>query len=278
MKDIFIPELAGIENIKIETRDIKTLKLVFRNEQTREKFRFSAGQFIELSVPRVGESTFCIASAPSDAGYIECSIKKVGRVTEAIHMLEVGNTTGIRGPYGNCFPMEKLTGKNLIFVGGGIGLAPLRSLIREVLHERSEFLDLMLIYGARAVNELVYKDELDEWTEKRDLKTVLTVDPGGQTESWKGKVGFVPAVLRDVPLQRENSVVVTCGPPIMIKFVLLTLKEMGFNPSQIITTLEMKMKCGIGKCGRCNIGPFYVCKDGPVFTLEQIEGFVEDIF
>jgi len=278
MKDLFIPELARIESIKIETRDIKTLRFMFQNEETGKIFRFSAGQFIELSVPRVGESTFCIASAPSDTGYIECSIKKVGRVTEAIHMLEVGNKIGIRGPYGNCFPMETLKGKNLIFVGGGIGLAPLRSLIREVLHKRKEFEDLMLIYGARTVSDLVYKDELDEWTKRSDLKTVLTVDPGGQSESWNGKVGFVPVVLRDVSAPRENSVVITCGPPIMIKFVLLTLREMGFNPSQIITTLEMKMKCGVGKCGRCNIGPFYVCKDGPVFTLEQIEGFVEEIF
>jgi sulfhydrogenase subunit gamma (sulfur reductase) len=278
MKDIFIPELARIQSIKIETRDIKTLRLMFQNEETGKKFCFSAGQFIELSVPRVGESTFCIASAPSDTGYIECSIKKVGRVTEAIHMLEVGNKIGIRGPYGNCFPMETLKGKNLIFVGGGIGLAPLRALIREVLHKRSEFEDLMLIYGARTVSDLVYKDELEEWTKRSDLKTVLTVDPGGQSESWNGKVGFVPAILRDVSPIRENSVVITCGPPIMIKFVLLTLREMGFNPSQIITTLEMKMKCGVGKCGRCNIGPFYVCKDGPVFTLEQIEGFVEEIF
>ncbi|UCB45735.1 MAG: FAD/NAD(P)-binding protein [Spirochaetota bacterium] len=278
MRDIYIPDMAEIEDIKIETRDVKTFKLVFQSKEIRSNFSFSAGQFIEFSVPRIGESPFCVASAPSDRGYIECSVKKIGKVTDAIHMLEVGDIIGIRGPFGNCFPIEEMKGRNLIFIGGGIGLVPLRSLIREVFSMRNEFKDIFIIYGARSFNDLVYKDELDEWETRGDIKTFLTLDPGGETEDWKGEVGLVPDLLKKTALLKDNSIVFTCGPPVMIKLSLITLEELGFSPSQVITTLEMRMKCGIGKCGRCNVGPLYVCKDGPIFTYEQIKGFVEDIF
>lgn len=278
MKDILVPDPARIEYIKSETPDVVTLRLVFKDRGKGDAFTFKAGQFIELSVPKAGESTFCIASAPSDKGYIECSIKKVGRVTEAVHMLEQGDTVGMRGPYGNSFPIEQMKGKNILFIGGGIGLVPLRSLIREVLSIRNEFKDLSIIYGARSVTDLVYKDELDEWGKNGDMEVMLTLDPGGETEDWKGEVGYVPTILKKQALETKNSIAVTCGPPVMIKLALNALDEMGFSPSQIFTTLEMKMKCGIGKCGRCNVGSLYVCKDGPVFTYEQIKGFIEDIF
>lgn len=278
MKGILIPDLAQIKDIKGETADVITLKLVFKDKNKRDTFSFYAGQFVELSVPKEGESTFCIASAPSDKGYMECSIKKVGRVTEAVHMLEPGDTVGIRGPYGNSFPIEQMKGKNILFIGGGIGLVPLRSLIREVLSIRNDFKDLRIIYGARSFGDLVYKDELDEWGKRGDIKVTLTLDPGGETEEWKGEVGYVPEVLKKQTLVKQNSIALTCGPPVMIKLALNALDEMGFTPKQIFTTLEMKMKCGIGTCGRCNVGPLYVCKDGPVFTYEQIKGFIEDIF
>ncbi|HUT64852.1 MAG TPA: FAD/NAD(P)-binding protein [Spirochaetota bacterium] len=278
MKDILVPDLAQIKDIKGETPDVITLKLVFKDKDKRDTFSFYAGQFVELSVPKEGESTFCIASAPSDKGYMECSIKKVGRVTEAVHMLEPGDTVGIRGPYGNSFPIEQMKGRNILFIGGGIGLVPLRSLIREVLSIRNDFKDLRIIYGARSVTDLVYKDELDEWGKRGDIKVTLTLDPGGETEEWKGEVGYVPEVLKKQTPVKQNSIALTCGPPVMIKLALNALDEMGFTPKQIFTTLEMKMKCGIGTCGRCNVGPLYVCKDGPVFTYEQIKGFIEDIF
>jgi NAD(P)H-flavin reductase len=278
MKNVYTPESARISSVKIETRDIKTFKLVFEDENARNSFVFAPGQFVELSAPAAGEATFCIASAPSDRGYIECSVKRVGRVTEAIHMLNPGSIVGIRGPYGNSFPLEAIKEKNVIFVGGGIGLAPLRSLIREVLARRNDFAEIKIIYGARAVRDLVYKDDLDEWQTRDDINTILTVDPGGETPDWKGKVGFVPAILKEIAPAAAGSVVITCGPPIMIKFTLAALNGLGFQPGQIITTLEMKMKCGVGKCGRCNIGPLYVCKDGPVFTCEQIKNFIEDVF
>jgi NAD(P)H-flavin reductase len=162
-------------------------------------------------------------------------------------------------------------GRNLIFAGGGIGMAPLRSLLWNCIDRRDEFGDITLIYGARSTADLVYKSELKEWVDMPDVNAVLTVDPGGEDESWDGEIGFVPAVLEKVDPSAKNAMVITCGPPIMIKFVLLSLTRMGFAPEQIITTLEMKMKCGLGKCGRCNIGPAYVCKHGPVFRYDELQ-------
>jgi NAD(P)H-flavin reductase len=195
----------------------------------------------------------------------------VGKVTDALHDLDVGDLVGFRGPYGNAFPIESMVGKNLIFVGGGIGMAPLRSLLWNCIDRRDEFGDITVIYGARSVSDLVYQRELQEWVEMPDVNTVLTVDPGGEDESWEGEIGFVPTVLEKVNPSAENAVVITCGPPIMIKFVLVSLSKMKYEPEQIITTLEMKMKCGLGKCGRCNIGPAYVCKHGPVFSFDELQ-------
>jgi NAD(P)H-flavin reductase len=200
----------------------------------------------------------------------------VGKVTDALHELNVGDTVGFRGPYGNSFPLEEMQGKNLVFAGGGIGMAPLRSLLLNCLDTRDDFEEISIIYGARSVDDLVYKQELKEWVSLEDIKATLTVDPGGEDDSWMGEVGFVPAVLEKVSPSPKNAVVITCGPPIMIKFVLLSLTRMGFAPDQIITTLEMKMKCGLGKCGRCNIGPAYVCKHGPVFTYEQLQAMPDE--
>ncbi|MFC1715072.1 FAD/NAD(P)-binding protein [Candidatus Poribacteria bacterium] len=278
MKNLYTPELTRVKDITIETRDVKTLRLEFDEEKMREGFSFTPGQFVELSVPGVGEATFCLTSSPRAKGYIECSVKRIGKVTEAIHMLDEGSIVGIRGPYGNDFPIELMNGKSLIFVGGGIGLAALRSLILEVLAQRDQYGDISILYGARSVRDLVYKTELEQWQDRRDIETVLTVDPGGESEDWKGKIGFVPSVLEELSPPKSNSIVITCGPPIMIRYVLESLDKMGFDPENVITTLEMKMKCGLGHCGRCNIGPLYVCRDGPVFTYQQIKEFVEQIF
>jgi NAD(P)H-flavin reductase len=207
---------------------------------------------------------------PRGGGYVECSVKRVGKVTNALHDLNLGDTVGFRGPYGRSFPLDRMKGKNLIFVGGGIGMAPLRSLLWNCIDTRADFQDIAVVYGARSTADLVYKRELQEWVDMPDVNTVLTVDPGGEDESWKGEVGFVPTVLEKVNPSPENAVVITCGPPIMIKFVLVSLSKMKFEPDQIITTLEMKMKCGLGKCGRCNIGSAYVCKHGPVFDYAEL--------
>jgi NAD(P)H-flavin reductase len=209
--------------------------------------------------------------------YLECSVKRVGLVTGAIHRLDPNALLGLRGPYGNSFPLKRMEGRDLLFVAGGIGLAALRSLIEVVLAERKKYGSILLLYGARTAADLVYREELEQWSNRKDLKTVLTVDPGGEDPTWKGEVGFVPAVLERINPSRKNSMAITCGPPIMIRYVLAALEKMDFDPEAVITTLEMKMKCGLGQCGRCNVGPLYVCKDGPVFTYAQIREFAEQI-
>jgi NAD(P)H-flavin reductase len=276
MENIYKPYLAKIEDIKWETNDTKTFKLVFTDNEVLEKFNFRAGQFGEYSSFGEGESTFCISSSPTRKGFIECSFKVIGKVTTALDKKDVGDVIGFRGPYGNWFPIEEMYNKNLIFIGGGIGLAPLRSLIWNCLDLRDKFKDITILYGARSVGDLCYKNELKEWEERSDIKFVKTVDPGGETKDWNGKVGFVPTVLNEVAPSPNDTVAITCGPPIMIKFVLQNLEKSGFNPSQVVTTLENRMKCGLGKCGRCNVGSTYVCIDGPVFTAEQLAKLPDD--
>lgn len=268
--NVYMPQLTRIVQIWDETPDTRTLRLQFQNEETRNNFTFRAGQFALYSVFGSGECVFCIASSPTKKGYIECSFKKVGKVTSALRDLVVGDTVGFRGPYGNSFPLEKMKGKNLLFVGGGIGLAPLRSLIDNVLDLRAEFGNITILYGARSVSDLVYKPQLKEWGDRSDINFIKTVDPGGEDKSWDGKVGFVPTVLSEVGPTGTDSMAIVCGPPIMIKFTLQALKKLGFADENIITTLENRMKCGFGKCGRCNVGPTYVCKDGPVFSAAEL--------
>jgi len=270
MENIYQPNIMIIDDITVETPDVKTFRLKFQDSKMESDFTFKAGQFGQYSLFGQGEATFCIASSPTRKGYIECTVKKAGKVTNALHKLDVGDPIGFRGPYGNWFPIDQLKGKDLIFIGGGIGLAPLRSLIWNCLDLREDFGKITILYGSRSVADLVYKQELKEWENRGDINLIQTVDPGGEDPEWKGLTGFVPLVMRDIYLSSDNSVALTCGPPIMIKFVIQGLDSMGFSPTQIITTLEMKMKCGLGKCGRCNIGKYYVCKDGPVFTYAQI--------
>ncbi len=272
MENIYLPHSAVVKEIISETRDIKTFRLVFEDENLRKSFTYLPGQFVEFSVYGVGEAPFCLASSPTRPGQIECTIKRMGKVTQAIHDLEIGDQVGIRGPYGNGFPLEQLKDKNLVMVGGGIGLAPLRSLIQNVLDRRDEYGDMVIIYGAKSTEELVYQKELKEWKSSPRVKMVLTVDPGGENKQWQGEIGFVPTVLEKVNPSSNNRMLITCGPPVMIRYVLLSATgKMGYKPQHIITTLEMKMKCGLGKCGRCNIGRVYVCQDGPVFTYQQLK-------
>lgn len=270
MDENLVPRIVRVEEIREETPDTRSLKLVFEDEDFGKSFAFEPGQFCLISVFGMGEATFCISSPPSWKDFIEVSVKKVGRVTSVIHDLEVGDKLGFRGPYGNSFDLEKMEGRNVVFVGGGIGLAPLRPPIYGVLERREKYKDVHIIYGARSVLDIAFKKDLDEWEKRSDVKLVRAVDPGGEDETWKGEVGLVPHVLEKVN-PPSDSVLVTCGPPIMIKYVILSARKMGFMPADVITTLEMKMKCGAGLCGRCNIGSKYVCRHGPVFSLDEIE-------
>ena len=265
------PYLMRIEKITDEAPGVKSFRLKFSEDADRDQFKFQAGQFGEYSVFGEGESTFCIASSPTRPDYIECTFRQTGRVTSALARKEEGDVIGFRGPYGNIFPLEEWYGKNLLFIAGGIALPPLRSVIWNVLDMRDKFKDVTILYGARSVADLVYKQELEEWGKRPDVKLVATVDPGGETPDWKGKIGFVPYVLEWIKPSSENTIAVVCGPPVMIKFTFPVLEKLGFTSDTMYTTLENRMKCGVGKCGRCTVGPMYVCKDGPVFTYKQLQ-------
>jgi NAD(P)H-flavin reductase len=260
-----------VTEITRETYDTRTMKLQFQDEVVAKSFDFKAGQFGLYSAFGAGESTFCIASAPTRKGYIECTFRKSGRVTKLLSDVELGNTIGFRGPYGNWFPLDKFEGKHIVFVSGGIGLAPLRSVIWNCIDLREKFKDITIVYGARTVTDLVYTKELPMWEKQPGVKLVTAVDPGGETKDWAGKVGLVPKILEDAKPESRNAVALVCGPPIMIKFTLPVLDKLGFGLDDIYTTLENRMKCGLGKCGRCNVGKVYVCKEGPVFTARQLK-------
>lgn len=269
--NIYMPYPMRVEKITNEAPGVKTFRLNFINAEDAQQFTFKAGQFGEYSVFGTGESTFCIASSPTREGYIECTFRQAGKVTSALANCEEGDTIGFRGPYGNIFPLDEWKGKNLLFIAGGIALPPMRCVIWNALDRRSDFKDVTIIYGARSVNDLVYKHELDEWKNRDDVKLVVSVDPGGETPDWKGEVGFVPSVAEKTAPVAANTIAIVCGPPVMIKYTFPVLEKLGFTDDTIYTTLENRMKCGFGKCGRCNVGKVYVCKDGPVFTYKQLK-------
>jgi sulfhydrogenase subunit gamma (sulfur reductase) len=269
--NLYQPYVVRIEDIIDETFDTRTLKLKFEDPSTAEVFNFKAGQFGEYSVFGHGECTFCIASPPTRKGYIEASFKAVGKVTSAMRRLNIGDTMGFRGPYGNSFPLDEMKGKNIVFIAGGIGLAPVRCVIWNTLDLRDQFKDVTIIYGARSVADLVYKRELEDWSKRSDVFLHQCVDPGGETPDWKGEICFVPTLVEKVAPSPKDAYAIICGPPVMINFTLPVLDKLGFAPDHVYTTLENRMKCGVGKCGRCNVGPVYVCKDGPVFTAAQLK-------
>jgi len=276
MNNIYLPQLVTIEDIYEEAPDVRSFRLVFKDKTLRDAFEFKTGQFGLYSAFGLGESTFCIASSPTRKGYIQCTFRRSGRVTGGLYDLSIGDTMGFRGPYGNSFPMDEWKGKDIVFIAGGIGLPPVRSVIWNVLDRREDFGKVTIVYGARTVADLVYKNELEHWEARNDVRLVQTVDPGGETPEWKGKVGFVPTILEQTAPSAENAVAVMCGPPIMIKYVLNTLGKLGFSDESVYTTLENKMKCGVGKCGRCNVGDIYICKDGPVYTAAEVKKMYND--
>jgi sulfhydrogenase subunit gamma (sulfur reductase) len=270
--NVYLPHIAVIEKIVDETPGIRTFHFNFKAPALRESFTFESGQFGEYSVFGIGEATFCVSSSPTRRDHMEFAVQRAGKVTNALHRLGVGAEIGFRGPFGNSFPLDYLAGKNLVFVAGGIGLAPLRSLIWNVIDNRDKYGNVDIIYGARSPSDLCFKYDLDAWEKDPAVNMTTTVDR--EAEGWTGNVGFVPAVTEKAAPSPRNAVAIVCGPPVMIRFTFPVLEKLGFTPENMITTLEKRMKCGIGKCGRCNIGQIYVCRDGPVFSYAQIKGFL----
>ncbi|MHA1953114.1 MAG: FAD/NAD(P)-binding protein [Candidatus Heimdallarchaeaceae archaeon] len=274
----YLPSLATIDVIKDEVegkRAIKTFRLKFQDDKNKKDFNYIPGQCVMVSLFGSGECMFAISSSPTQKDYIEVSVMKHGKVTSALHQLDEGDTLGIRGPYGNNFDVEGWKKKNLIFIGGGIGQAPLRSVINYTLDNREDYGNIDIIYGARTSADLCYKDEFTELEKRDNVKVHLSIDV--EEEGWDKYVGFVPDNLLEANPSPENAIAITCGPPIMIHYVIQNLLKLGFKDEQIYTTLEMRMKCGIGICGRCNIGNLYVCKDGPVFSYDQLKELQGDM-
>jgi len=274
LKDVYLPDIAIIDDMTEETGDVTTFTLQFKDKKVQEEFDYRPGQFVEVSVFGVGEIPISITSTPSRPGSLELSIKNVGWVSSALHKFSIGSEIGIRGPFGNGFPYERAFGKNLLFVAGGIGLAPLRSLINFALDNRDRFVNFSILYGARTPSDLVFRKELDLWVERSDVQTLITVDRGD--EGWKGNEGVVTTLFPKAVVTSDNTLAFVCGPPVMIPFVIRDLSKLGFSDEAIISTLERHMKCGVGKCGHCCIGDKYVCQDGPVFSYREMKKMVEE--
>jgi len=270
----YLPISMVVQRVVDETDDrtIKSFDLRFLDEACAEAFRFVPGQFCELSLAGWGEAPFGIASSPSERGIVRFTVKRTGTVTSALHRLSAGEVVGMRGPLGNGFPLQLFRGHDIVVIGGGFAFTTLRSLVVYLLEggEREAFGQITVIYGARTPGLLLYKDDLAAWEQRDDITLWQTIDT--PAEGWSRKVGFVPAVLEEVAPSAENAVAVICGPPVMIRFTLPVLQRLGFANDRVYTSLENRMKCGIGKCGRCNVGPKYVCLDGPVFSLAELQG------
>jgi sulfhydrogenase subunit gamma (sulfur reductase) len=264
----FKPRLLRIEDMREETPDVRTIRLKPLDSEPR--IEWVPGQFAEFSVFGSGEGVFTLANSPTRSDFIECSFRAIGKVTYGLRDLAVGQLVGFRGPYGNRFPLETWKGRELVFIGGGIGMVALRSALQWALDHRGDFGEIWVINGARTVADLCYKDEMPVWAASPNVRLVRTVDPGGETPDWDGEVGLLPQVFEALKLDPRGRVVVTCGPPVMLHFLFLSLKHLGYSPEQVVTTLENKMKCGLGLCGRCNVGRHFVCVDGPVFTWAQL--------
>ncbi len=270
MKNLYRPIESVIEDIKKETPTITTYRF-----RPKEPITFAAGQFVELTVPGVGEAPFTPSSNPNVTDTMEITIMRVGAVTEALEGMKVGDTVGIRGPYGNGYDLSDFEGKEILIVGGGVGLAPLRSLILALFDHVERYKKISIRYGARTPADIVYKDLLPAWARMKNTEVLQTIDE--PHPDWSGTVGVVTVLLDDLPFDLDTAVACCCGPPIMLKFVNLKLLEKGFRPENIYHSMERNMSCGLGKCGHCMMGEYYICKDGPVMTAAQVAKF-EDPF
>jgi len=275
--NLFIPRAAIIENVQNLTYDTRLYRLRFKNKSkgnSSGENDYRPGQFVQVSVLGAGEAPISICSSPSQKGCFELCVRDVGLVTRALASLKKGDELGIRGPYGNSFPIEELHGRDFIFIAGGIGLAPLRSAINYVVDNKNDYGRVTILYGARTKEDIVFASELDKWSRQDKLDVFTTIDH--PQDGWTGNVGVVTTLIDKIKNQSKVKAFV-CGPPIMIHFTIKELLDAGWAQQDIITTLERHMKCGVGKCGHCYIGGKYVCTDGPVFTYAQINEMAVEV-
>jgi len=274
LENPYLPQPVRISRIVTETEDhnLKTFHLTFLDPEDERGFTFLPGQFAELSVAGSGEVPIGIASSPTEKGFLAFTVNRVGAVTTRLHNMLEGDILGVRGPLGNWFPWEEMEGGNVVIIGGGFAFTTLRSSIVYMLDpaNRPRFKDIKVVYGARSPGMLLYREELAEWEKRDDIETHITVD-ACEDPDWCYHVGFVPSVTEKTIRSARDAFAIVCGPPIMIRYTQPVLEKVGFPPERIIFSLEMRMKCGIGMCGHCNIGDRYVCKDGPIFSLAELK-------
>ncbi|MBO8129956.1 MAG: FAD/NAD(P)-binding protein [Candidatus Marinimicrobia bacterium] len=271
-KILYAPEISEIIEAKFLTATEKFFKIKLPGGRD---LKHIPGQFVQVSLFGVGEAPISVCSSPTQKGFFELTIRKVGMLTEKIHELEAGDKIGIRGPYGRGFDVNAFKGKDILIIGGGIGIVPLRSLINYIIDNRNDYGRLIILYGAKSPSELLYRDELKMWEEREDIEYHVTVDRSD--ENWKGNVGVITTLIPPLELDLENTIAAIVGPPVMYKFVLLALKSKRFPEKNIYMSLERRMKCGVGKCGHCQINNLYVCQDGPVFNYLEVKGLEEAI-
>lgn len=268
MDNPYRPIEAEVTDVITETPTIKTIKF-----KPVEPIAFNAGQFIELTIPGIGEAPFTPSSSASERDIMEVTVMNVGKVTDKVHELEKGDKIGVRGPMGKGYPIDAFKGKEILVVGGGCGLAPLRSLMYEFFGRISEFKKLLFRGGCKTPQEFLYRNEIGNWSKREDLDLRLTVDKGDS--GWEGNVGVVTTILDGLDMDSAGGIAVVCGPPIAMKFTTMKLLELGFKDENIYLSMEKNMSCGIGKCGHCRLGTYYACKDGPVFSYDKIKNFSE---
>lgn len=283
MQNAYIKYPVSLQAVTNETADkyMKTFELRFEREDEAGRFfqeqGFKPGQFAMLWLPGAGEIPLGVASSPTEQGKLLFTVNRIGKVTRKLHELPLGSKLGIRGPLGNGFPWQELQGKDIALIGGGYAFTTLRSSLVYMLDpaHRDDFGTISLFYGARNPGMLLYRDELEDWVKHDGVDTHISVDTG--SADWKHHVGLIPSIVaQELPEADDNAFAIVCGPPLMIKFTLLTLREKGYDPSRVFVSLENRMKCGIGHCGRCTIGKVCVCSDGPVFSMTELEDMLQD--
>ena len=272
-ENLYVPMIAVIEDIVDETPDTKTFRLAFEDKAYAKSFSFEPGQFVEVTIFGAGEAPIGFASNPLEKSFFELTVVARGKVTQAMHKLKKGSEVGIRGPLGNCWPLEEIKGSDLLVISGGCGLAPLRPAILQVLANREDYGKFTMLYGARTPADLDFKYDLEKWKQREDIHLLQTVDIG--SDEWKDNVGVVTTLFDKIKVDAKKTAALTCGPPIMIKFVTMGLLKMGFSEDRIVTSLERYMKCGVGKCGHCCVNHVYLCTEGPVFTYQQMRALPE---
>jgi len=272
LRDPYVPSIVEIVNVKRQTVDVKTYTVRFAKEQERKKFRVMPGQFVMISIPGLGEAPFSLSSVPEKTDSFDTTIRTVGNVTSVLSRYSVGARLGVRGPYGRPWPLKEAKGKDVLLIAGGIGLAPLRPVIQTIQKNRRVYRNFEILYGARTPSDQVFTDEYEEWRRTARTSLSLTVDSVPTGVTWPHKTGVVTGLFEDMETSPENSIVMTCGPEIMMRFVVRGLLARNFRKDQIYVSLERRMKCGMGHCGHCQIGEKFVCRDGPVFTYLELEG------